>query len=466
MQTDHQIPFYIDRNVTSDLPDEISQQELDLFMEKSAAAGLYYHGEPMRYCFAPIVFNPGAKKFFSGIVATISSICEKVTQRYQTSEEHRKLWELDELTKDLALLPKQYSAPIPIMRADIFLNPETNDFKFCEVNTDGSSSMNEDFLCTQLVSGSSAWFQLLEKDNAQPQELFEPFVDDILNIFCEWMQGKDAFNKPQVAIVDYPEDATPKEFIEFQKRFSNRGVDCVVVDINDLRFKNGSLLIGETKINVVYRRAVTNLIVDDLYSKGIDRLSKIDGSDCEGAAALVSAAMYNVAVVVGGFHTLLAHNKQLFEVLWDERTWKFLSSNEVDFIQAHVPKTFDFARTNNRLNIDNIYLDKNRWILKPKYGSSTIGVFAGIDCLDNESWIAICEECFNQGDYVIQEYCEQFSEPNIIPQDGSRKLSEFNYIIGLFNSCGKYVGTYVRGGKGAIIGSIRGSAVVASFHKM
>ncbi|MDR0308734.1 MAG: hypothetical protein LBH87_02255 [Coriobacteriales bacterium] len=461
----YQMAQYSNKGIISVPTFELRQQDLTSFIESLSDADLVYHGEALRYCFVPIIFTAEAKDLFSEIVATTSSICEKVTQHYQGSEEYRKLWGLDHLSEDLALLPKQYSAPIPIMRADIFINPQSGDFKFCEINTDGSSAMNEDRCCAQFVIDSPAWSHLLENSNAQAQELFEPFIDDILTIFNEWSQGKSISRTPQVAIVDYPEEASTKEFLEFQRRFTARGIPCKVVDIKDLYFEGGSLFVDTTKIDVVYRRAIAGSIIDDLRSKGIDRLAKIDGSKCNGAAALVSAATFDASVIIGGFSDLLAHSKQLFEMLWSEETWTFLSSQEIDFIRAHVPITFGFAQTNSRLDFTDIYSNKNSWILKPKYGSSTIGVFAGLDYPDAKSWIAICEECLKQENYIIQEYCEQFSELNIIPQDGSSKLSAFNYMIGLFGYCGKYSGTYVRAGKGAVIGSIRGSAVVASFHK-
>jgi len=464
LQTDSIPSRYIDRSIVSCLTDRILKQELSSFIEDLTVADLSYHGEPMLYSFVPIIFTSIAKELFTEIAATTCTICEKIMHHFQSSVEYRELWRLDQLSKDLALLPKQYSAPIPIMRDDIFFDPQTGNYKFCEINTDGSSAMNEDRCCAQLVSESVTWAHSLRDRCAQSQELFEPFVDDVIDIFHKWAQGKALSSAPQIAIVDYSEEASIKEFYEFQKRFNNRGVFCQVADINELCFKQGSLFIGDKRINVIYRRAITGSIIKDLRFNGIDRLSKIDGSDCNGVAALVSAAAFDAAIVIGGFQDLLVHNKQIFEVMWSEETWAFLNDKEIEFVQAHIPKTYDFIQENKKLDSIDFVNTKNRWILKPKYGSSTIGVFAGLDCSDRESWIDICNKCLKHGDYIIQEYCDQFSELNIIPQDGSKLLSEHTYVIGLFCYCGKYAGTYVRAGKGAVIGSIRGSAVVASFH--
>jgi hypothetical protein len=441
------------------LREEIPGQDLDRFTAAARACELIYHGDPLLYCLVPAVFNESARKLFRDIAGNVASICAKVTRRFIESPEYRALWNLDDLSTELALLDTGYSSLIPIMRADIFLNDATGDFKFCEINTDGTSAMNEDRCAANVVQATDIFKDVATGVVLQSQELFEPWVDKLSALYSEWSSKKGCAEPMRVAIVDFDDDATTQEFEEFQARFTRRGIDCRITDIASLRYENGKLSAGGKAINSVYRRATSGRLISDLQCQKIASLSQIDGSACDGSLALVSAAKYGAAAVVGGFRTLLAHNKQFFEMLWRPESFEFLDASEIEFIQNHVPKTMTFSPNNADLKA--VISSKERWILKPKNGSSTVGVFAGRDHSEEE-WADICKQRAT-GDYVLQEYCQQYSSPNLIPQTGMRKPEDFNYIGGLFIYCDALAGVYVRAGQGSIIGSIRGSAVVASF---
>jgi hypothetical protein len=448
------LPLF-DRYLSEGIPGD----DLERFTVAAESNELIYHGDPLLYCFVPTVFNQPAKALFLDIAAKVTSICEKVTSAFIESPGYRAFWGLDSLSTELVLADTGYSSLIPIMRADIFLKDATGEFKFCEVNTDGSSAMNEDRCAVKAVEATEMFEKASAETHIRSQELFEPWIDKVSAIYSEWSARKRVTAPPRVAIIDFEEDATMQEFIEFQTRFIERGIDCVVADISDLRYKDGELSVYGQAVNVVYRRATSSEVINDLHRRGVSSLSDIDGSDCEGSIALASGAKYNAAAIVGGFRTLLAHNKKFFEMLWSQETWGFLDGDEIDFIKEHVPRTVSFSRS--AVDLPAVIVSKNRWILKPMDGSSTIGVFAGQDHTDEE-WEAICKRTID-GSYVLQEYCRQYSSLNSIPQKGMRELSELNYIIGLFIYAGDLAGAYIRAGQGAIIGSIRGSAVVACF---
>jgi hypothetical protein len=433
--------------------------DLERFVTAAESNELIYHGDPLLYCFVPTVFNQSAEILFRDIAANVVSICEKVTSRFIESPEYRALWGLDDLSTELVMLETDYSSLVPIMRADIFLDSITGDFKFCEINTDGSSAMNEDRCAVRAIEATRMFGEISATARIRSQELFEPWVDRVSALYSEWSSRQQVSEPPRVAIVDFKEDATMQEFIEFQARFIERGIDCVVADISDLKYEKGKLFACGQAVTIVYRRATSSEVINDLHRLGIASLTDIDGSDCEGSIALISAAKYHAAAIIGGFRTLLAHSKQFFEILWNQETWGFLSEGEIGFIKKHVPRTVSF--NHDAVDLESIISSRDKWILKPKSGSSTIGVFAGQDHTEDE-WRGICERTLDV-DYVLQEYCEQHSAPNIIPQKGMHELTEFNHIVGLFIYCGDFVGAYVRAGQGAIIGSIRGSAVAACF---
>jgi hypothetical protein len=111
-------------------------------------------------------------------------------------------------------------------------------------------------------------------------------------------------------------------------------------------------------------------------------------------------------------------------------------------------------------------------------GYGTVGVFAG-KALDHDQWQALIDS-HSQGNYVVQEYCQQFPSANTLPippgSDGQPlftsaaaardlatsgdfdplALADFNILTGLFCYGGQYAGNFIRAGRHALIVGFQG----------
>ncbi len=83
------------------------------------------------------------------------SITNKITNRYIEDKEFRKKFGFPKLIEDLIQIDNGYDINVPIGRFDIFYKDYDN-FKFCELNTDGSSAMNEDNTIAKILLESKA----------------------------------------------------------------------------------------------------------------------------------------------------------------------------------------------------------------------------------------------------------------------------------------------------------------------
>ena len=75
-----------------------------------------------------------------------------------------------------------YDCLLPVARVDIFYNEETREFKFCEINTDGSSAMNEDRELNNALKVTTVYNKLKDKHNFTSFEFFDSFVKDFEDI--------------------------------------------------------------------------------------------------------------------------------------------------------------------------------------------------------------------------------------------------------------------------------------------
>lgn len=102
----------------------------------------------------PASYNNEVWERFRFISETIHAILCKVIERYRSDESYRAVFDYDPRLVELILLPRGYDAILPFARVDIFLNEDTLESAFCELNGDGSAGLNEDREIVHSIEGS------------------------------------------------------------------------------------------------------------------------------------------------------------------------------------------------------------------------------------------------------------------------------------------------------------------------
>lgn len=378
---------------------------------------------------APKIFTPDAYAVIKDAAETTARILEKVISRYLEDEKYRALFPFSKELERLILLPAGYESKLPISRLDIFFNEETYDFKFCEFNADGASAMNEDREIFNAWKNSALWKVFRERYDFSAFELFDSWTDAFMNIYGGF---KGRVDNPSVAIADFSESATNGEFAVFRDSFLKRGINAVIAEIRDLRFKDGALYTKSgLKIDAVYRRAVT--------SECMEKFGEI--SD------FIAAVKAGAVCLIGAFRTQVIHNKHLFRILRAPETAAFLTSDENAFINAHVPKTFLLEI--GKFDLNDVLKNKNAWLIKPadKYGSKEVA--AGGDFSHGE-WENLIREHVGK-DFVLQEYCPPYRTPNMyFDKDGVLHRHDYGNMTGMFVYDGKLAGLYSRQMRGLV----------------
>lgn len=384
-----------------------------------------YHGRCVKALYIPKVFTEREEKIFADLVEKICGIFYKVMEEYERNPDYRKLFGFEHRLEELILRKPRYETPIPIARIDIFLNEETGDFKFCEFNTDGTSAMNEDRELNIAVKKTKAYRELEREYELRSMELFDSWVETFLEIYrsCE-----GAVEHPNIAIVDFMENATEMEFQIFADHFREHGALAEVCEIRDLRYRDHRLYTpGGMAVDAIYRRAVTSDIMSR-YEEVQDFIEAVRAED---------------VCLIGDFRTQIAHNKILYKILHLPETKKILSEEENMFVEAHVPKTYSVH--DERLNIEEILAKKDQWILKPEDSYGSRGVHAGVEC-DRRQW----EEYFlkerkdRTSDYLLQEFCVPYRTVNIDLTKENPEFVEVYNLTGLFAYGGTFRGVYSR----------------------
>ena len=399
-------------------------------LDKVANSTAIYKGKPVPFLYHPMFFTEKDIDAFEKIGDTLISITNKITQAYLDSKEFRKKFGYSELLEELILIDNGYDINVPIGRFDLFYKDEDN-FKFCELNTDGSSAMNEDNTIGNILLGTEGIKNLGQKYNLSSFELIDRWVEDSISIFKAW---NDKIENPNVAIVDFTESGTSAEFQVFKEIFIRKGYEAIIVDPRNLEYRNGNLYSGDFKIDLVYRRMVTFELI-----KNADEIP-----------GFIEAYKDKVFCCIGSIKSQIIHNKIIFKILHDEDTLNLLSEDERRFIKKHIPLTGLFKGYEDIYN--EVLNNKDKYIMKPLDLNASRGVYTGRD-LTQEEWKERLEESWDK-DYLYQEFFDPFLREHIVFKENKLTIEEFKSVVGLFMYKEKFAGIYTRIGKNNIISGV------------
>ncbi|WP_276876289.1 glutathionylspermidine synthase family protein [Anaerococcus hydrogenalis] len=398
--------------------------------------GATYKEEEIPTLYDAYFYSQEDYKLYDDMIDTFMSIVEKVTKEYVENESYRKLFALDPLTEKLILKDPGYNISTPIARFDVMYDGR-EDYKFCELNTDGSSAMLEDKSLADLMKETKAIEKLKEKYIIDHTDLLQSLVDSIEDLYYKTKNTKEKIN---IAIVDIVEFDNI-EFKTIQKLFEKKGHRCKIANLKDLERKDGGLYIDDMKIDLVYRRLVTSDLIEN---KDIGK-------------NLIDAYLNDEVMTIGSFRSTLFYTKDIFRILRLEESQKILSEKENEFIKKHIPYTekFDYQKDKEK-----ILEEKDKYILKPIQGYASHGIYVGKEH-DKKEFEKILDQIKDK-DYIYQEYYTVKPIKFIKMEDDKAKLEDFSFVTGLFAYNKKFISPYMRIGNAALISSAREYYVVSS----
>lgn len=402
-------------------------------LEKVKNSTAIYKGKPVPFLYHPMFFTGDDIESFNDIGDMLISITNKVTDKYLESSKFREKFQYPKKLEELILIDNGYDVNVPIGRFDLFYKDKDN-FKFCELNTDGSSAMNEDNTIANIMLGSKGLKDFSENYNLVNLELIYKWVSDIIDIYDSWKYKDKNKDKPNIAIVDFIESGTSEEFKVFKRAFEEKGYNIIIEDPRNLSYRDGSLYSGDFKIDLVYRRIVTFEL--------LDKWDEIPD--------FIRAYREQSFCSVGSIKSQIMHNKIIFKILHDMDTLEFLSEKERAFVKKCIPFTGLF--TGGQDVYKRVLTYKDRYIMKPLDLNASQGVYAGRD-LSQEEWEKRLNESFNS-EYIYQEFFTPFKREHVVFNDGKLEIEEFGSIVGLFMYNEKLAGLYTRIGKESIISGL------------
>lgn len=411
---------------------------VEKLVSKSSAQ---YMGLPVDFIYQPMFFTQQDIDYFKSLSSNLVNILSKTVKEYKANAELRKAFSYTSDMEDLVMIDPGYDLEFPIARFDFFY-PYNDNVKFCELNTDGTSSMHEATVLHNIFSDSKAINDLKSIGTFYDFETFESLIDSILFNYDNF-RGRKSPN-PNIAIMDFEGDGITSEFEEFKRRFENRGYKTVICDPREPKYSGDKLYCNDTVIDIIYRRAVTARLAEELDSINDFIKAYRDGNVC----------------VVGGLVSQIVHNKMLFVILHNRNVTGYLTSEEIAFVDKYIPYSTGLTSDNKHI-IDLARSNKDKYIIKPIDLYAAKGVFAGRD-KEAAEWNCLIDKSIDNN-YLIQEFCSPHKRDMLFIKDGKAVFEPFNCMLGLFMYNHQFRGIYTRVGRNNIIANISESFTLPNF---
>ncbi len=406
-------------------------------VERVANSTATYMGEPVPFVYHPMFYTDKEINAFDNLTGDLMKILNKVIDEYINTPSFRTKFGYPKELEELILIDHGYDYNVPMARFDVFYDNE-NTFKFCELNADGSSAMNEANELEKIFMDVDSVNDLKDNYDFHYFELINKWVDESIDIYKSWSKEDKA---PNVAIVDFKGSKTVDEFEVFKEAYITKGYWAEIVDPRELKYKDGKLYYNDTIIDLVYRRLVTGDLVR--------RFNEVPD--------FIEAYKNQCACFVGPIRSQIIHNKIIFKILHDEDTLKLMNNEERDFIKKHIPVTKIFTEEIYEEALNN----KDNYVLKPMDLYASYGVYLGKD-LSDEEWKTKVDECLDNN-YLLQEFVLPDTKKMVnFSENGDFATYDFYHIIGLFMYREEFAGIYTRVNDNTIISGIYGGRTVPS----
>lgn len=383
-----------------------------------------YRGQPPAFLYQPMFLTTSDLQHFDQVTQQLYRILSKVITQYLQDKNFRKHFGFSPLLEELILKDPGYTGDVPLGRFDVFYDFPSGKTQFCELNTDGSTGMQQQQELARILKQSAAIEGFGERYEFHDFELFDSWVEIVRSKYAEFSNSQ---HNPQVAIVDWLDTMIPSEFTAFQQAFEQAGCPAVIVDPRWLDYRDGHLYYQDFRIDCIYRRAVTFEI--------IEKASEVTN--------FIKAYLQGDVCVIGPLRSQIVHNKIVFALLHDQDKTPFLTAAERRFVQEYIPFTTVFDATQADV-VNYARENKDKLVLKPMDKYASQGVRIGKD-YSADQWQAIMlTEA--QTDYLLQEFCQIPQVPMAFFTEDNVEFIDTGYIFGLFMYDGRLQGIYTRVG--------------------
>ncbi|MGB9511904.1 MAG: hypothetical protein WBU20_09475, partial [Candidatus Acidiferrum sp.] len=218
------------------------------FLDQVRAAKLTF-GERVHCPFLrPVFLSPQDEQRVRKVAEMVAAIAERLTTAALEDDSLLRQFHLRPEEERLVRMKGGYSPASAASRLDAFLLPES--LKFTEYNGESPAGAGYSESLSDIFSQLPVMEEFKKRFEAHSYPLSAKLLDALILTYVEW--GGQT-KRPQMAIVDWKEVPTWREFEILQERFEKLGIPVLLADPRELEFDGKRLVAQGKTIELLYR---------------------------------------------------------------------------------------------------------------------------------------------------------------------------------------------------------------------
>jgi hypothetical protein len=397
---------------------EVAADSQGVLEDQTRRRDLLFGDRPLCTVLRPRFMAPGQYRLLQRRAAALMGAFRRAHQAALADRAVRAQFGLMSWEENLVLTDSGFPWPSPVSRLDAFFAGDEG-LRFTEYNAETPAGPLFNDVLTEIFYALPAMREFTRIWDVRPLPARHNVLHALLSAYEAW-SGTRAL--PTIAVLDWLDVPTRREFTLFQEYAERQGVRCIVADPRDAELRGGKLILGGGPVDLIYKRVLISELIERC---GIDH-------------AVVRAVRERAVCMVNPFACKILHKKASLAVLSDERNAELFTTQEREVIAAHVPWTRvveERRTTHDGEPVDLLFFvaeHKDQFVLKPndEYGGK--GIVLGWEVNDTE-WAGALRTALREP-YIVQERVSLPSEPYPSVVDGrlhiaDRMLDTAPYVV-------------------------------------
>jgi uncharacterized circularly permuted ATP-grasp superfamily protein len=426
-----------------------------------------FAGQPIPFVMAPHCLDAATMARVQHVVEVLTRVLDRFCTAYRTDLALRRSLDLPPAESALVRIEPTLDDPLQLCRLDAFLMPD-GSLQFLEFNAESPAGIG---YTDVMFDGLYEHFDALHDPASGLRVTYERItghlidtVRDVEQRWRSWTTGPDGPGgalgipahepRPRVLLVDTADSPSVPEFEIICRALREAGFEAAHASLDDLVRIDGRLCAHGEVVDVVYRRALVEDVLDPYASPG--------------AAALIAAIREGSVAMFNPFPARVANNKKLLALLGAPEFAHLLADDEERrVVRECIPWTRVLAPGGTSLPDGSAgdlasYVSANReqLVLKPASDYGGHNVYLGVHT-DAHQWDALVFAHTGTSDWIVQEYLEvptgRFPS---IDRDGHLVVRERHFNINPFSIGGRYAGMITRISKDPVINVSAGGGLL------
>jgi len=348
----------------------------DSFYADLIASKVRFGGAPLPTSIKPHFIRRSDNDRWSALLSRFLRLLERTAEELRADPTFRSQdWFPPEAWELLDIDPG-FSRTAVVCRPDIVW--DGSSIGLLEMNADSPAMMLYADVVQDLQRQHFPLNELQDSGSLTFERRVPALLDALVASYREW--GGTA-ERPVVAIVDWADQKTRSEQEHLARVFSELGYPSFVCAPHELEVRGGRLLGRGEPIDIVQRRI--------LFPQIIKRRPELE--------AFLTAYRERMACVVNPLRSYLVGCKLTLAVLFHPEVRARLTADEIELLKNTLPCTIPPREVD-----ESELLQRNRWVLKPAFGSGGTGVVIG-RYVDAATW-QDAVQLARSGEWVAQTY--------------------------------------------------------------